>query len=447
MLALIAASSTVGKWQQWLLFSNSRSFHMKDPLFGLDYSWYVFRLPFLTFVVDWILASLLAIIIFTAIFHYLNGGIRAARVTPRVSPGVKVHLSVLLALLAIAKASGYLIARWHMVTSTTNGIVEGAGYTDVHYRLPALMLLFWLCLLAAVILLVNIWQRGWTLPVIALGLWAFVALLIGVIIPAVLQAVKVTPAQSKLELPYIARNIDATRAAYQLSNIKITPFVPSTGKQLLQQPGVQASLSDIRQWDPSALITQQTFQQIQGLKNYYSISSVGEDRYMINGHLTPVDEAIRELNSQGLSNATWVNQHLQYTHGYGVVMAPSNRSQISTGTPVFGEAQVPQTKLPGWPTVSVPGVYFGLNQSGFVVADTQQRELDYETTAQQPTYEDYAGTNRGGVELGGFFRRAMFAIRFGDLNLILSNLITPQSRIIYMRNVVQIAQQLSLIHI
>ena len=242
VVALIAASSAIGRWQDYLLFANSKPFGIEDPLFHKDLSFYVFRLPFVTFVVDWILASLVAIIVFTAVFHYLNGGIRAARVTPRVSPGVKVHLSVLLALLALAKAVGYLIARWHMVTSTTNGVVEGAGYTDVHARLPALMLLFWLCLLAAVILLVNIRQRGWTLPVIAVGLWAFVALLIGVIYPAVLQAVKVTPAQSSLELPYIARNIHATRAAYGL-----------TGQRAVQPRHVRRSrLSHAGQADPPA---------------------------------------------------------------------------------------------------------------------------------------------------------------------------------------------------
>ena len=159
VLALIAASGTVGKWQSYLLFANYQPFGIKDPLFGKDVGFYVFRLPFLTFVVDWVLASLIAIIVFTVIFHYLNGGIRAARVTPRVSPGVKVHLSVLLALLAVAKAAGYLVAKWHMVTSTS-GVVEGAGYTDVHARIPALTLLFWLSLAAAVILLVNIRQRG-----------------------------------------------------------------------------------------------------------------------------------------------------------------------------------------------------------------------------------------------------------------------------------------------
>jgi uncharacterized protein len=448
VLALIAASAAIGRWQDYLLFSNSKSFGINDPLFGKDISFYVFRLPFLTFVVDWVLASLVAIIIFTVVFHYLNGGIRAARVTPRVAPGVKVHLSVLLALLALAKAAGYLIARWHMVTSTTNGIFDGAGYTDVHARLPALMLLFWLCLLAAVILLVNIWQRGWTLPAIAVGLWAFVALLIGVIYPAVLQAVKVTPAQSSLEKPYIERNIVATRSAYELTNVSVAQFRPSSHKPLLEQPGVVATLADIRQWDPNPQIAQSTFQQLQGLRNYYVISTLGEDRYLVHGRLTPVVEGIRELNSSGVANATWVNLHLQYTHGLGIVMIPANANQTSTGEPDFDESNVPPKASGGLPPVTEPGIYFGLYQGGFVVVDTNQPELNFENHGT-PSYSEYdpcppsaaPSCHAGGaVPVGGFFRRLMFAIHFGDPNLLLSNLITEQSKIIFMRNVVQIAQ-------
>ena len=442
MLALIAASTAVGKWQLWLLFANSKNFGIKDPLFGKDYGFYVFRLPFLTFVVDWLLASLLAILVFVTAFHYLNGGIRAARVTPRVTRGVKVHLSVLLAVLALVKAAGYLIARWHMVTSTTNGIVEGAGYADVHYRLPALMLLFWICVLAAIILVANIfWQRGWTLPVIAIGLWAFVALLIGVIYPAVLQAIKVTPAQSQLELPYIARNIQATRAAYNLSNIHVQSFTSSSKLPLLQQPGVASTLADIREWDPDPQIAQATFGQLQAKENYYTVSSIGEDRYMIDGKLTPVIEGVRELDSSGLSNPSWVNLHLHYTHGLGIVMAPANQNQVSTGQPVFTESGLPPRSSGGFPPVTEPGIYFGLQQNNFVVVDTKQHELN---TNYDPCPGSSAGSScqsGGSVPIGGFFRRLMFAIHFGDPNLVLSNLITSNSKIIYMRNVVQIAQQ------
>jgi len=438
VLALIAASGTVGKWQSYLLFANYQPFGIKDPLFGKDVGFYVFRLPFLTFVVDWVLASLIAIIVFTVIFHYLNGGIRAARVTPRVSPGVKVHLSVLLALLAVAKAAGYLVAKWHMVTSTS-GVVEGAGYTDVHARIPALTLLFWLSLAAAVILLVNIRQRGWTLPIIAVGLWAFVALAIGVIYPAVLQALKVTPAQSSLELPYIQRNIAATRAAYNVGDVKTAPFegTASTSPTKIVAAATP-SLTAIRLWDPDPSITQRTFQRLESLRNYYAFSALGEDRYIANGVLTPVVEGVRELNSSGLANQTWVNEHLQFTHGEGLVIAPSNAVQPTNGWPQFDVSNVPPVSTNGFSQVTTPGIYFGLDQNGFTVVNTKQEELNYESSSGT-FYSHYKGN--GGVPIDGFFRRAMFALRLGDPNILLSNLITSQSRIIFVRNVVQIAQR------
>jgi uncharacterized protein len=439
VFALIAASSAVSQWQNFLLFTHAKNFGIRDALNGKDIGFYIFKLPFITFIVDWVLASLFAIILVSVVFHYLNGGIRAARVSPRVSPAVKVHLSVLVALLAVAKAAGYLVARWHMVTSTTSGVVEGAGYTDVHARIPALTLLFWLCLAAAVILLVNIRQRGWTLPVIAIGLWAFVALVIGVIYPAALQAFKVTPAQSSLELPYIQRNITATRAAYDLNDITIKTYQPTSSAPVLTQPGVAQSLLDIRQWDPAASIAQSTFQVNQNVKNYYQISMLGEDRYMIDGKLTPVIEGLRELNPSGLSNQSWVNEHLQYTHGIGMVMAASNKNS-STLQPVYTESNVPPTSSNGFPDVTEPGIYFGLDQSGYVVADTKQPEINY-PLASGSNFKDYSGAGITGVKLNNFFTKAMFAIRLGDLNLFLSNLVTSSSRLILVRNVVQIAQR------
>jgi uncharacterized protein len=442
VVALIAASTSVGHWMQYLEFMNSKNFGIKDPLFGNDLSFYIFRLPFLTFIVDWFLASVFAILVLSVVFHYLNGGIRAARVSPRVSPAVKVHLSVLLAILAILKAAGYLIARWHMVTSTSNGVVEGAGYTDTHARLPALMVLFWLCLAAAAILLWNIRQRGWTLPAIAVGLWAFVAFVIGFVYPTVLQAVKVTPAQSSLEKPYIARNIVATRAAYGLDHVSYTQWTPSSNKPLLTQAGVPATLTDIREWDPTSSISQSTFQLLEAQGNYYSFSQLGEDRYNVNGQVTPVLVGVRELNSAGLPSQTWVNEHLEYTHGIGVEMIPSNQDAPSTGgnQPVFDVSNIPPstTAGSGFPDVTQPDIYFGLEQSGYVVVGTKQPEFNYDVGGTDH-FTSYKGS--GGVAMGGVFRRFMFAVRFADPNLFFSNLIEPTSKIMFVRNVVQIAQR------
>ncbi|HEY1222409.1 MAG TPA: UPF0182 family protein, partial [Acidimicrobiales bacterium] len=180
---LIAGLNATGQWQAYLLFIHSKPFNLRDALFHKDLSFYVFTLPFLSFIVTWTLVSLFVILLITAAFHYLNGGIRATRVTPRVAPRVKAHLSVIGAGIALMKAAGYIIAKWELVNST-NGYVQGAGYTDVHARMPAMTILFYLSLAAAVILLVNVRSRGWSLPAVAVGLWVFVALVIGVLYPA-----------------------------------------------------------------------------------------------------------------------------------------------------------------------------------------------------------------------------------------------------------------------
>ena len=211
VMALIAASGTIGEWQNWILFRHGGNFGVKDPQFHKDVGFYVFKLPFMNFVVDWTLAILIVTLIVTIIFHYLNGGIQPQRGIPRVRPAVKAHLSVLLALIALTKAAGYVLQRWGLVNAH-DGYVDGAGYTDVHARLPAQSLLIVVSIFAAAILLFNIRRQGWTLPVLAVGIWAFVALVVGVIYPALLQTLKVTPAQASLEAPYIQRNINATRA-------------------------------------------------------------------------------------------------------------------------------------------------------------------------------------------------------------------------------------------
>ena len=431
VLAGAAGITAVGQWNNYLLFSHAQSFGQKDPQFGKDVGFYIFRLPFIEFMISWVLISLIVITIVTSIFHYLNGGIHGQRVRPRVRPAVKVHLSVLLALMAITKAAGYFFQRYQLTTST-NGYVEGATYTDVHARLPAIELLFWLSLVVAAILLFNIWRQGWTLPVVGLGLWAFVALVIGVAYPAILQALKVTPAQSSLEVPYIQRNIAATRAAYGVNKVVEKPFSGSTTLDTASIQQNAATLANIRLWDPDPQITQQTFQKLQGLRSYYSFNSLGVDRYVVNGTLIPTLSGVRQLNSADLPASSWVNSHLVYTHGTGVALSPANQVQ-ATGNPNFGISNVPPASATGFPTITESGVFFGLNQPGYVVVNSKQLELDYQTTAGTNVQNHYAGT--GGVKINGFLRRAAFALRLGDFNLLISNLVTDQSRIMFVRDI------------
>jgi uncharacterized protein len=435
LLALIGGSGTIGQWNNWILFRHGGNFGVTDPQFHKDIGFYVFKLPFLIFVVDWTLAILIVTLAVTVVFHYLNGGIQPQRGLPRVRPPVKAHLSVLLALIALTKAAGYVLQRWSMVNAQ-DGFVNGAGYTDVHARLPAQLLLIYVSIFAAAILLFNIRRQGWTLPVLAIGIWAFVALVVGIIYPALLQALKVNPAQSSLEAPYIQRNIQATRQAYGLTNVKVKQFPATTNISQAQVNDSSGTIGNIRQWDPDPTITLQSFQQEQAITSYYTFNSLGVDRYTVNGQMTPVLIGVRDMLASGLPSQTWVNTHLQYTHGNGAVVAVANQTQSSN--PVYDVQGVPPTSSGGLPRITLPGVYFGLGDSNYVVADTKQLEVDYQTGGND-VESHYKGT--GGVQLSSIFRRAAFALRLGDFNLLISDQITPKSRIMFVRDPVAMAEK------
>ncbi len=480
---VVAGLATLGEWQNYLLFRYGVSWGAKDPQFHRDISFFVFRLPFLSFLVGWAFVSLIVVVLFTAVAHYLNGGIRLPRDPPRVLPSVKVHLSVLLAAIALVKAAGYIVARYQLDTSN-NGYVQGAGYTDVHARLPALELLIWVSLAAAVVLLVNVRLRGWMLPVLAVGTWAVVALTAGTIYPALLQVLKVNPAQSALERPYIERNIAATRRAFDLTSVRTEPFPADQQVTPAELQADAQSLSDVNLWDPSQ--TSQTFTKEQQTRGYYAFDTLAVDRYDVNGRLTPVVVGVRQVNDASLPASGWVTTHLQYTHGYGMIVALANQStssiqttastsstgasssgsgsgsgststngagssngsatsgtgssssgsstQSGGGQPVFAVANVPEQSTDGLPTITQPDVYYGVaNSNGsdarYVIADTKEPEVDASTNGGV----HYAGT--GGVRMDNLVTRAAFAIRFGDLNVLISDLVTSHSRLLFHRDI------------
>ena len=429
LLALLVGSSATSQWQSWLLFSHSTPFGQVDPLFHRDVSFYVFRLPFLTFLVSWGFLALTVTLLASLAFHYFNGGIHVQSQGPRVGPKVKAHLSFLLAMMALLKAVGYYLQRFHLLTST-RGYVEGAGYTDVHAVLPAITLLAIISVIAAGILIYNVQRQGWVLPVIAVGLWALMSVILGGIYPAVMQQFIVQPSQVSKELPYITRNIAATRYAFGLNKIQEQPFSYS---QNLTVPALEsdiATLSAVRLWDPISPI--QTFNKLQAIRSYYQFNSLAVDRYNIGGKVTPTLIGVRELNQADLPAQSWVNLHLQFTHGYGAVLSAANQS-TADGNPQFLIQDVPPVSNSGAPTITSPQVYYGLAESGYVVGNTAQPEIDFQTPSGTSVETHYTGT--GGVRMSSFARRAAFALRYNDINLVISGLIKNNSRIIYIRNI------------
>jgi len=431
LLAIIAGSGVSSEWNSWVLFTHGGDFGIEDPQFHNDIGFYVFRLPFLSFVVDWLFASLLIVIIVTAVAHYLNGGIRVQPPSPRVTPQVKAHLSVLLAVLALVKTADYWLQRFELTTST-RGIVDGASYTDVRAQLPALNLLLLISLCAATLFVVNIFRRGWTLPAVAVGLWIFVAVVAGGIYPQYVQRFQVQPNESARERPYIQRNIEATRAALGLADVTTQRFQPQANAADVQLAGAEPTVRNIRLWDPAARLSGQTFEQLQRIRNFYNINDVDVDRYSIDGQPTQVNVGVRTINPDGVPGDSWEAGHLAYTHGYGVVMAPSNASEGNE--PQFVMGDIPQQDVEGI-TLEQPGIYFGEDLDGYIVVDTNRDEIDFQDAEGETQTTTYNGDD--GVQANSLVRRAAFALRFGDLNPLISDFMTDNSRVVYVRDVIE----------
>ena len=441
LLALFAGLGVSGRWQEWLLFTNGGDFGVEDAQFGQDVGFYVFKLPFTSFVVGWLFGTLMVTLVVTTVFHYLNGGIRLQTLGERVQPAVKAHLSVLLGLLAVVKAADYWLARYELTTST-RGAVHGATYTDVNAQLPAINLLILISLFAVLLLIVNIRRRGWVLPTLAVGLWAFVALVMGNIYPAVIQNFRVEPAESEKEAEFIGRNIEATRLAFGLDGVEVLQLDGMdneiTAEDLLSNPG---TVRNIRVLDP--LVVQGTFDRLQGEREFYRFSSeLDSDRYLVDGEPTQVMIGARELEPN--VTRSWESQHVAFTHGYGVALAPVSRVR-ATGDPEFLIGDLPISIDPSIDVVlDRPQIYVGEDLDGYSIVGASRNEVDYTDENQETLEVRYADIGGGGgVSMGSFLRRAAFSLRFGQLEPMISNFVTGDSRVIYVRDVRERVEKLA----
>jgi len=402
---------------------------VKDPQFHKDVGFYVFKLPFIEFILEWLFAGLVIVLIVTAVEHYLNGGIRFQSPFQRVTPQVKAHLSVVLALMALVKTAQYYFGRYELTVST-RGVVEGAGYTDVKAELPALELLIFISIFAAGLFIWNIWRRGWVLPIIAVGLWAFVALVIGTIYPAAIQEFRVGPDEYAKEAPYIARNIKATRDAFGLSAVENDDFDFQTFDQIDNPNALVAAnlgtIDNARLWDPDVI--QQTFSGLQSLQTYYQIGDVDVDRYLIDNEVRQVLIAARGLNSADLPSQSFVNRSIVYTHGYGMVASPSNEA-IAEGAPRFFLSNIPTVVEPNTIDINQQAseIYFGEGLDGYILTGAQQSEFNFQGEGRRDRFTRYEGDD--GVTLSNFVRRAAFALRFSDLNVLISGQIDSDTKI------------------
>ncbi len=434
---ILAGVSASGRWKTYLLWVNGQPFGVKDPQFHRDISYFMFTYPFQRWLLGFAFTVVIVCLVIGALTHYLFGGIRIQTQdrTEKVIPATKVHLSVLLGLFVLLKAVAYYLDRFGLAFSP-RGKVTGASYTDVHAVLPAKTILLFISLLCAVLFIYNIRQRGWILPALSFGILVISALVIGGLYPTLIQYVSVRPNESVKERPYIARNITATRAAYGIGadKVKIQTYPASqnvTGTQIGNDKG---TIPNTRLLDP--VVLSKTFEQLQQIRSYYGFPpNLDIDRYTVDGKTQDYVISVRELDQSGLSSnqRNWINLHLNYTHGKGVVAAPANTVD-DTGRPIFAEKDLPET---GPLDISQDDIYFGEQSPKYSIVDTKQAEIDGPSGTNTANGNDqktnhYSGS--GGVKVGSTFDRLLFSLKFGDKNILLSSAITKDSRILYVRN-------------
>ena len=433
IFAALAGYTAQNQWDSFLRFTNPVSFGKIDPVFGTDIGWYVFTLPFLRYVQGWLLTILIIITIGIALLYLYQEGLNSASGLPVVLPHIRGHISALLALILLVKAWGYWFDRYDLMYRNIG--FPGAGYTDIHVRLPMLYILLPLAILAAVVTSLNIWRRALTPAVLALGLWLVVSAL-GVLIPATVQRLGAQPNEATRESPYISRALAATRSAYELDTIEVKNF-PDSGKNPLAELRRDAGLLlRTRVWDDAPLAA--AFTQEQGLRQYYVFPRLEFDRYALNGSLRQVYLATREIDIEHLEGRaqTWPNRYLRFTHGYG--MAISAAESVRTGgTPQFLLYDAPP--VTSFPELKLkqPRIYFGMGPAmmQYTVVRTRQREFDLPQESASGFQENnYDG--KGGIPLTPL-AKAAFAVRFTTWSLLLSQEITKESRMILVRNIAE----------
>lgn len=492
--AVMAGLVASGKWREFLQFQHMVSFGANDAIFGKDAGFYVFRLPFINYVWQSLFYAVVVAIVASTLVHIYQEAVRLVGNTIHAIPRARMHILGLLGLALLIKAYAYRLAQFNLLYSSRGEQFFGASYADIHGRLPILYVLIAVAAVAGIIMLVSTRLRSFNLPIGALAVLLVVSILGGWIYPAALQALIVKPNQLTLESPYITNNIKATLKSYGLENIKSQQHVVKMNLSPEALARNRATVQNIRLWDHRPLET--TYQQTQALRGYYHFSDVDVDRYTVAGEYRQVMLAARELDYSGVG-ATWVNQHLLYTHGYGLCLSPVNEV-VGDGLPNYWvknlpvespagfkidrpqlyyyasrhprlieyissveqpyeqpEAAAPATPAGPMPDAGAPNPAAGgqPQQSQpnpaaqqqptpldlpYVIVNTKAEELDYPAASSETAggeesnvYTRYSG--KGDVQLSSFFRRFCFFMRFRDKDILFTQYLTPQSRILFNR--------------
>jgi len=415
VLFYFGGTSGVQLWSSWLQFTNSTEFGIKDPQFGLDISFFAFRLPFLQTLIGWAISTLILATLASAAVHYLYGGIRPQLRAERISVAARVQISILLGLIVLMKAVAYWFDRYALALKESR-LITGLTFTDVNATLPAKSILAAIAVICSLLFFANIVRKSLILPAAGSILMVGASVLIAGVYPGAVQQFQVKPSESSKEAPYIQRNIESTRDAYGIADVEMKDYQATVSTNSGQLANDAATIANIRLMDPNVLSA--TFRQLQQIKPYYGFpESLDIDRYTVNGVQRDVVVAVRELNIDGNPSRNWINDHLVYTHGFGFVSAFGN-SVDSDGKPTFLVGDLPPTTGLG---KFQPRIYFGENVPDYSIiggpkTDTPV-EFDYPDDSSANGQKNYTYTGKG-----------------EEQRIVLSNLINSESKILYNRS-------------
>jgi len=420
--APVFGSAAAGRWEVFLLFLNKVSFGVSDAEFGQDLSFFIVTVRMLNFVQAWVMGILIVSVVMSLFLYAGIYGLRGLNFF--LAPRMLKHIGILGGLLMLSIASGHVLAIYDLVLSS-GGLVAGAGYTDIHARIPVLWLMTAIATLGAAAFFASHYFGGLRLMAGAFSLWVIMVLLANLAFPALFQRFQVDPNQFEREQVYIDRNIEATRAAYQLDQVEQVAL-PAVGD--IDADVVANNLpviENIRLWDVEPL--QDAYNQLQFMELYYNFLNMDSDRYILDGKLRQVLLAARELDPENLpaDARNWVNRRLQYTHGFGVAMSPAIGFTPEEGRPEFFIQDIP---IRGEIPIERPEIYYGESPAPFAIVNSSAPEID-------PSGSDLHYQGEGGVDLGGTFRRLAYAWQFADINILLSDQISSGTKIQYRRQI------------
>jgi uncharacterized membrane protein (UPF0182 family) len=429
IFALIFGLTAAGNWMEILQLLHHTAFHVADPVFGRDVGWYVFVLPALATMIGMARGLVIITLVASLFLHMLRGRVTFPPQRVGLQPPADRHIAALLVAFLLLTAVQIWVVRIPELLYSTTGPLVGASYTDLHANYPALHIIAFTALAGVALVIYGVLRHKivW-FTFLSFIAYVAVSIVVGGLFPWGMQRFIVAPTELTREAPQLKSHIIATRAAWGLDKVEMRDL---SGEAKLTIDDIRANsptVENVRLWDRDPLL--QTFGQLQEIRTYYDFISVDDDRYLINGRYRQVLLSPRELNSESLPTKAFINDHLTFTHGMGLTLGPVNEV-TSEGLPVLFVKDLPPVS-----TVSLkverPQIYFGELTKDYVFVNTHQAEFDYPSGEQNVTTH-YKGT--GGVRAGSFFRRAMFALHFGALNILLSGDITPDSRVLYNREI------------